>query len=208
MVRFERDYEMCRVLAVATRKIFGDLFYTRKWERTENLVTWSPDTEMFFITIHNLTPAQVDSENLRRYLACMGEITSFSYPVPKANGTYYITVRAFIRYKQRLRFSVRAENEMGFYNTINFELHNFPNNFCGFCNLIGHKLQNCAEFVIAQQHAEEQQAEADNIMEAMNQFNQVEPNIQQEEPQQAPAMMQHNTRIVCPVQLLGNLSLR
>lgn len=134
---------MHRVLAVATRKVYGDLLCIRVWERTENLSTWNPDEELFFITMHNLTPAQVTSDNLRRYSASKGNIVSFSFPVRKDNDSYSINVRASIRFKERLRFRVITENEMGFTNEVMFEFHNFPNNFCGFCDLIGHKLQNC-----------------------------------------------------------------
>lgn len=90
---------MHRVLNVATRVVYGDLFCIRIWERTEDFANWNPSEEMFFINIHNLIPAQVNSDNLRRYVASMGETSSFSYPVRKANGRFSITVRASIRFK-------------------------------------------------------------------------------------------------------------
>lgn len=108
------------------------IFCIKKWERSDNLVTWNPDEELFFITVHNLSPVQGTSDNLRRYLACMGNIVSFSYLVLKSNESYSIIVRASIRYKERLRFRVIAENELGFTNTVKFESHHFPNNFVGF----------------------------------------------------------------------------
>lgn len=117
--------------------------------------------------MHNLTQAQVNSDNLIRYIACMGEILSFSFPVRKANGSYSITIRASIRFSQRLTFSVFAENELGYTNGISFQFHHFPNNYCGFCKVIGHKLENCGQFVVYQQQVEEQQAEVDAVMEAM-----------------------------------------
>ncbi|XP_026422873.1 uncharacterized protein LOC113318835 [Papaver somniferum] len=137
----------------------------------KTLTTWSPPTEMFFITIHNLTHAQLNSDNLRRYLAYMGDISSFSYPIRKENGSYSITVRASIRYKQRLCFSAMAENEMGFTIEIRFQFHHFPNNFCDYCKLIGHKFQNRQQQLFDQQQAEQQQAAADAIMAAMQLFD-------------------------------------
>ncbi|XP_026458281.1 uncharacterized protein LOC113358807 [Papaver somniferum] len=182
LVRFEREDEMHRELAVATRVFYGDLCCIKIWERTENLTTWSPSVKMFFITIHNLTQAQISSENLRRYIACMRDISSFSYLVRNANGSYSITVRASIRYKQRLCYSVFAENEMGYTNEIWFQFHHFQNNYCDYCKLIGHKFQNCEQQMFDQQQAEQQQSAADAIMAAMQQIDeqQHEPMVDQQ----------------------------
>lgn len=178
---------MHRVLNVATRVVYGDFFRIRKWERTEDSATWDPTKEMFFITIHNLTSAQVNSENLRRYLAFMGDISSFSYPVRRANGRYSITVRASIRIRKSLTFTVRVENEMGNTNDLTFQFHHFLNNLCGYCNLIGHKIENCEQFAFDQQQAEEQQAAADAIIASMQQIDaqqHPEPDMMQQVDQQ------------------------
>lgn len=162
---------MHRVLAVATRVVCGDLFCIKKWDKTEKFDAWNPTEEKFFITVHNLTHAQVNSENMRRYIACMGDITSFSFHVRRVNGSYSITIRASIRFRQAIRFSIMAENELGFTNQLTFQFHHFPNNFCGFCSVIGHKLENCELFVLHQQQVEEQQAEADVAMAAIQEID-------------------------------------
>lgn len=56
---------------------------------------------------------------------------------------------------------------MGYTNEITFQFHHFPNNYCGYCKLIGQKLQNCEQQQIDQQLAEQQQAAADAIIAAM-----------------------------------------
>lgn len=180
---------MQRVLNLATRRVFGDLFCIKKWEATDDLQDWHPTLEMFFITISNLSPAQVTSENLRRYLACMGEILSFSYPVRESNGSFSITVRASIRFRQRLVFTVNAENELGYVNRIYFKFHNFPCNFCEYCNLIGHKMSNCLQAELTQHQAEVNQAHADVFLLAMQQ----EAVLQQEQMQ--PVMVQDNMEL-------------
>lgn len=100
----------------------------------------------------------------------MEDITSFSYPVRRANERFSITVKASIRIRQSLTFTVRDENELGNTNDLTFQFHNLPNNFCGYCNLIGHKVGNCEKIYFDQQQAEEKQAAADAILAAMQQI--------------------------------------
>lgn len=152
---------------MATRVVYGDLFCIKKSDKTARVVNWIPTEEKFFIKVHNLTQEQVSSENLIRYISCMGEILYFSYPVRKENGSYSITIRASIRFRQRIIFSVYPKNEMGYNNEVTFQFHHFPNNYCDFYKVIGHKLDNCEHFVAYQQQIEEKQAEADVVMAAM-----------------------------------------
>lgn len=86
-------------------------------------------------------------------------------------------------YKQRLIFSVIEEYELGFTNDVTFQFHHFPNNFCGFCNLIGHKIENCGQFAFAQQQAEEKQVVADAILAAMQQIDAQQAVGQPQEPE-------------------------
>lgn len=73
---------------------------------------------------------------------------------------------------------------MGRVNAIFFEFHDFPNNFCGHCDIIGHKVQNCILYNMAQHQAEVHQAHANAALVAMQQ----EVVIQQE--QMHPVMVQ------------------
>lgn len=61
------------------------------------------------------------------------------------------------------------------------------NNFCGFCNIIGHKIQDCEQSAFAQQQAEEQQAAADATIVVMQQID-----AQQQEPVMNQQMVQQD----------------
>lgn len=150
---------MNRVLSLDTRKVLGDLLCIKKLEITDDIRHWFPTMEMFFVTIHNLFPEQVTSDNLRRYFSVNGHITSFGFPLRHPDGKFPINVKALVNIRQPIRFSINAENALGFFNRVNFEFHKFPTLFCGFRDLIGHKISGCARFEIAQQQAEMQQAE-------------------------------------------------
>lgn len=66
---------------------------------------------------------------------------------------------------------------------MNFEFHNFPTLFCGFCDLFGHKIGDCVRYEMAQQQAAIQQEELHQA-----EINAYMAALQQQQQQQEAAM--------------------
>ncbi|XP_026456096.1 uncharacterized protein LOC113357048 [Papaver somniferum] len=66
--------------------------------------------------------------------------------------------------------------------------------FCGFCDLLGHKISQCARYELAQQQAELHQAEMDAHMAALQQQHEADTQYQEanahDNMEAQPAMVQ------------------
>ncbi|KAI3848803.1 hypothetical protein MKX03_017851 [Papaver bracteatum] len=103
------------------------------------------------ITIRGLTLEQLeDFDDVRGYVFHIGEIIAFDQPVYTQQGTYEMTVRISMNIFNTLRESTVADNGKGGLNTLTFEYHELPYNFCEFCRRLGQRHEDCAQYRQAQ----------------------------------------------------------
>ncbi|KAI3892991.1 hypothetical protein MKX03_008989 [Papaver bracteatum] len=58
-----------------------------------------------------------------------------------------MTVRVTMNIFNTLRASTIADNRRGGLNTLTFEYHDLPYNFCEFCRRLGHRHEDCAQYM-------------------------------------------------------------
>lgn len=80
----------------------------------------------------------------------MGEIIAFDPPRHTENGSYAMKVRVTMNVFNPLRAYTLADNGRGGINTLTFEYHDLPHNFCEFFRRLGHRQEDFAQYMQAQ----------------------------------------------------------
>ncbi|KAI3896362.1 hypothetical protein MKX03_017508, partial [Papaver bracteatum] len=91
-----------------------------------------------------------DFDDIRGFVYHMGEIIAFDPPRFKKNGLYDMTVRLTMNVFNTLRENTLADDRRGGINTLTFVYHDLPYNFCVFCQRLGHRKDDCARYMKAQ----------------------------------------------------------
>ncbi|KAI3892436.1 hypothetical protein MKX03_012654 [Papaver bracteatum] len=150
LIRFQIYHEFVRVVRHGSRAILNDIFMISVWHEDQDFRQINLSHVELNVTIRGLTLEQLeDFDDVRGYVFHIGEIIAFDQPVYTQQGTYEMTVRISMNIFNTLRESTIVDNGRGGLNTLTFEYHELPYNFCEFCRRLGHRHEDCAQYTQA-----------------------------------------------------------
>ncbi|KAI3884709.1 hypothetical protein MKW92_004201, partial [Papaver armeniacum] len=151
LIRFEWYHEFVRVVRNGSRAIMNDTFMLSVWHEDQPISEVHLTHVELNITIRGLTVEQLEEfDDIRGYVYDMGEIIASDPPRLEDNELYAMTVRVTMNIFNTLRAATLADNGRGGINTLTFEYHDLPYNFCIFCRRLGHRQEACAQYLQAQ----------------------------------------------------------
>ncbi|XP_026411883.1 uncharacterized protein LOC113307648 [Papaver somniferum] len=151
LIRFQIYHEFVRAVRQGSRAIMNDIFMMSVWHEDQDIREIILTHVELNITIRGLNLEQLqDFDDIRGFVFNMGEIIAFDPPRLTENGSYAMTVRLTMNVFNTLRENTIADDGRGGLNTLTFEYHDLPHNFCEFCRRLGHKQEDCGQYMQAQ----------------------------------------------------------
>ncbi|KAI3864742.1 hypothetical protein MKX03_022953, partial [Papaver bracteatum] len=151
LIRFQIYHEFFRAVRQGSRAIMNDILMISVWHEGQDIRDINLTHVEMNVTIRGLNLEQFqDFDDIRGFVFHMGEIIAFDPPRYTENDTYEITFRVTMNVFNTLRSNTNANDGRGGINTLTFDYHDLPYNFCIFCRRLGHRQDDCARYMQAQ----------------------------------------------------------
>ncbi|KAI3994749.1 hypothetical protein MKX01_037300 [Papaver californicum] len=129
----------------------GDTLMLRVWDNGQDIYEIILTNVEINLTIIGLTRKQAElPSNIRGYVERLGEVVVFDNPRQTSDGSYTIIIRVSANIHELLRDGTNANDGRGGINWLSFEYHGLPYKFCIFCRRLGHKQEECNDYIQAQ----------------------------------------------------------
>ncbi|KAI3924081.1 hypothetical protein MKW92_045281, partial [Papaver armeniacum] len=129
----------------------NDIFMMSVWHENQDIREIILTHAELNITIRSLNLEKLqDFDDIIGFVFNMGEIIAFDPPRLTENRSYAMTVRLTMNVFNTLRENTIADDGRGGLNTLTFEYHNLPHNFYEFCRRLGHRQEDCGQYMQAQ----------------------------------------------------------
>lgn len=112
LLKFDSRQEMLRVLRQGNRNVFGDIVILHPWHPFLNPRTFSMNSEVFEIVLHNLTHSQTRFLNVKHFSSELGDPIYVFPPLQSSSGFSSMSIRLRINLSQPLIFGTYAPNNV------------------------------------------------------------------------------------------------